>query len=66
MKEHTYVGRRIRWHNVGRRITWHNIKKIYCRDCFRRKHSTKFWRLHNKFDIEMNELLGTKSRTRRR
>ena len=57
MKEHTYV---------GRRVTWHNIRKIRCIDRFWRKHSAKFWRLHNKFDIEMNELLGTKSRTRRR
>ena len=51
---------------VGRRVTWHNIRKIHCIDLFRRKHSTKFWRIRNKFDIEMNELLGTKTRTRRR
>ena len=51
---------------VGREVTWHNIRKIHCKDRFCRKHSAKFWRLHNKFDIEMNELLGTKSRMRRR
>lgn len=51
---------------IGRRVTWHNIRKIRCKDRFRRKHSAKLWRLHNKFDIEMNELLGTKSRMRRR
>lgn len=51
---------------VGRRVTWHNIRKIYCKDRFWDKHSANSWRCWNKFDFEMNKLLGTKSRMRRR
>lgn len=51
---------------IGHRVTWHNIRKIHCKDRFWHEHSAEFWRRYNKFDIEMNKLLGTKSRTRRR